>query len=76
MPKSIKFDVFGRRILTIRSEKGWQLFYLSGDGKRRPADDLIVPPFVAESEMVSFLEDLCHEWASDRHPEVLRLDES
>ena len=41
MTTSIKFDVFGRRILTIRSEKGWQLFYLSGDGKRRPADDLI-----------------------------------
>ena len=76
MPKSIKFDVFGRQVLTIRSEKGWQFFYLSDDGKRRPADDLIVPPFVAESEMVSFLEDLCHEWASDRHPEVRRLDQN
>jgi hypothetical protein len=76
MLKSIKFDIFGRQVLAIRSEEGWQLFYLSGDGKRRPADDLIVPSFVAESEMISFLEDLCHEWASDRHPEVRRLDES
>jgi predicted N-acetyltransferase YhbS len=46
MPKSIKFEVFGRQVLTIKSEKGWRLFYLSGDGKRRPADDLIVPPEV------------------------------
>ena len=76
MDNSIRLNVFGRQVLAVRSEDGWQLFYLSADGKRRPADDLIVPPFVAESEMVSYLEDLCHEWASDRHPGVRRLDES
>ncbi|MGB5746443.1 MAG: hypothetical protein WBM69_05645 [Desulfobacterales bacterium] len=71
---SIKLDVFGCRVLAIKSEDGWQLFYSSADGKRRPADDLIVPPFVAESEVVSYLEDLCHEWASGRHPEVQFLN--
>ena len=76
MDHSIRLNVFGRQVLAVRSEDGWQLFYLGADGKRRPADDLTVPPFVAESEMVSYLEDLCHEWASDRHPEVRRLDES
>ena len=76
MDNSIRLDVFGRKVLAVKSEDGWQLFYSSADGKRRPADDLVVPPFVAESEMVSFLEDLCHEWASDTHPEVQRLDES
>ena len=75
MDNSIRLNVFGRQVLAVKSEDGWRLFYSSADGKRRPADDLIVPPFVAESEVVSYLEDLCHEWASDRHPEVQRLNE-
>jgi hypothetical protein len=73
MDNSIRLDVFGRQVLAVKSEDGWQLFYSSADGKRRPADDLIVPPFLSESEVVSYLEDLCHEWASDKHPEVKRL---
>ena len=74
MHKSIKIDVFGRQVLAVRSEEGWQLFYLSGDGKRRPADDIMVPAFVTESEIVSFMADLCHEWATEKHPEVHRID--
>ena len=76
MDNSIRFNVFGRQVLAVKSGDGWQLFYFSADGKRRPADDLIVPPFVAASGIVSYLEDLCHEWATDRHPIVERLDES
>ena len=74
MHKSIKLDVFGRQVLTIRSDEGWRLFYLSADGKRRPVDDIMVPAFVTESEIVSFLADLCHESATDKHPEVRRID--
>jgi hypothetical protein len=76
MHKSFKLDVFGRPVLAVRSENDWQMFYLSVDGKRRPAHDLIVPPFVAESELISYLDDLCHEWATDRHSGVRPLDES
>ena len=73
---AIRLNVFGRQVLAVKSEDGWQLFYSGADGKRRPADDLIVPPFVAKSELASYLEDLCHEWATDRHPAVGLLDES
>ena len=76
MDNSIRLNVFARQVIAVKSEDGWQLFYSSADGKRRPADDLIVPPFIAESEIVSYLEDLCHEWASYKHPGVRRLDES
>ena len=72
MPKSIRLDVFGRQVLAVRSEDGWQLFYLSADGKRRPTVDIMVPAFVTESEIVSFMADLCHEWATEKHPEVRR----
>jgi len=34
----------------------------------------MVPAFVTESEIVSFLADLCHEWATEKHPEVHRID--
>ncbi len=74
MPKSIRLDVFGRQVLANRNKEGWQLYYLSGDGKRRAADDLVVPPFVNENEIVHYLADLCHEWETTAHSEVRRLE--
>jgi len=74
MHKTIKFDVFGRHLLAIRTNEGWQIYYLSGDGKRRAADDLIIPLFVNEMEIEGYLADLCHEWETKEHPEVRRLD--
>jgi hypothetical protein len=49
MDNSIKLDVFGRQVLAVRSEEGWQLYYLSGDGKKRSAYDLIVPSLLVEN---------------------------
>jgi hypothetical protein len=72
--KPIKIDVFGRQVLAIRTGNGWRLYYVSGDGKRRVAADLIVPPFVEEMEIERYLADMCHEWATADHPEVIRLD--
>jgi len=74
MSKSVKLDVFGKPVLALRTEDGWRLYYLSGDGKRRAAADLIVPPFVDEIEIERYLADLCHEWETKDHPEVRRLD--
>ena len=73
MSKSIKMDVFGRLVLAMQSDEGWSIYYLSGDGKRRPANDIIVPSFVNESEIENYLADLCHEWATEKYPEVRRL---
>ena len=74
MHKTIKFDVFGRHVLAIRTNNGWQIYYLSGDGKRRAADGLIIPPLVNEMEIQRYLADLCHEWETKEHLEVRRLD--
>lgn len=74
MSQSIKLNVFGRLILAIQTGEGWSIFYLSGEGKRRPANDIIVPAFVNESEIESYLDDLCHEWATEKYPEVQRLN--
>ncbi len=71
---SIKLDVFGRRMVALRTENAWSVFYLGSDGKRRPAIDVFVPSWVKESDLVEYLVDLCHEWASARYPDVTRLE--
>ncbi len=72
--KSITLDVFGRRVLVVRSEDKWSVFYLGNEGKRRLATDIFVPASVTECQLEQFVADLCHEWASDLHPQVVRLD--
>jgi hypothetical protein len=71
--KSLKFNVFGRRVLVVSSEDGWQAFYL-GEGKRRPATDIVVPSDLEADGIEQYLDDLCHEWATEHHPKVERLD--
>jgi hypothetical protein len=72
--KAIELDVFGRRIQVVESGVGWSVFYLGPEGKRRPAHDILVPPSLTESELERYLADLCHEWATERHPDVRRLE--
>ncbi len=72
--KPILLDVFGRKVLVVRSEDSWSVFYLGNEGKRRLANDIFVPESVAECQLEQFVADLCHEWASERHPRVQRLD--
>jgi hypothetical protein len=72
--RTLKFDVFGWDVAIVQTESGWQAFYTSSDGKRRPARDIIVPSNITESEMTQCLDDLCHEWATDRNKNVKRVD--
>jgi len=72
--KELAFDVFGRRVLVKSSEHGWRVFYVGIEGKRRPALDIVVPSDISESDLAQYLDDLCHEWATERYPIVKRLD--
>ena len=74
MNKPIKLDVFGKLVLAIHTNDGWEMFYLSKDGKRRLATDIYVPNFVNEAEIENYIEDICHEWATEKHPNVRRLN--
>ena len=71
---SIKFDVYGKQVLILRTDRGWAVEYVSGEGKKRPADDIVIPDFVSEAEIEQYLADLCHEWASERYPNVHRIE--
>jgi hypothetical protein len=69
----LKLDVFGRSVLVERCAEGWKAFYLGSDGKRRRAEDLIIPSTILEEELETYLADLCHEWATARNPSVVRV---
>jgi hypothetical protein len=69
----LKLDVFGRSVLVERDAEAWVVFYLSTDGKRRRANDIFIPSTVSESEIERFVADLCHEWATPRNPNVVRI---
>ena len=72
--KSIKFDVFGRDVLLVERDNGWKAFYVGAEGKRRPATDIVIPPGLPESKLAEYLDDLCHEWASERSNRVIRIE--
>ncbi len=72
--KSLRFDGFGTMVLVSRANDHWITYYLGMEGKRRPAPDIVVPSDMPESEIEQYLDDLCHEWATDRHPSVKRQD--
>ena len=70
----IKIKVYGTLVIVEKTDSGWKVFYPSADGRRRPAADIVIPDFVDESGLENYLSDLCHEWATNRHPSVHRLE--
>ena len=69
----MKLDVFGRRVLIERRADAWAVFYPGDDGKRRTAEDIVIPSRLAEEELERYVADLCHEAATPRHPRVVRI---
>ena len=58
----MKFDVYGRFQLEVVREKDQWVVYRLGLGKRARAD-IVIPPWVAPSEVATHLDDLLHELA-------------
>ena len=71
---AIKINVYGKLVTVEKTDSRWAVFYPGADGRRRSAGDIIIPDFVEESELEIYLSDLCHEWATDKHPSVHRLE--
>ena len=71
--KTLRFDVFGRDVVVAEKDGGWVAFYPGNEGKRRVAKDITLPASISESEMAQYLDDLCHEWATERNNRVTRV---
>jgi len=70
----IKFDVFGKRMSIQRKEGEWLLFRDSNTGVRARVYEVVIPDDLEESELASYLADIYHETASEKHSAVVRLD--
>ena len=65
----MKFDAFGKLIEVCRCDDRWQVFYL-GEGKKRLARDINIPPEIPKNELSVFIADLLHEYATIDNNEV------
>jgi hypothetical protein len=70
----IKFDVFGKQMSVIKKEHEWQLFNESDTGIRSRVYDVIIPSDINENELEKYLDDIYHEYSSEKHSKVKRLN--
>lgn len=70
----IKFDVFGKKMSVIQKGQEWQLFNESDTGIRSRVYDVIIPYDLTENELEKYLDDIYHEYSSERHSKVKRLN--
>jgi len=68
----MKLNVYGKRIEAVKTDNGWKVFYL-GEGLKRLANDLVIPKSISEDEVIPYLADLCHEWATAKNSQVVGL---
>ncbi|MFC0682893.1 hypothetical protein ACFFGH_34125 [Lysobacter korlensis] len=71
-PTELRLDVFGRRMAVARRGDQWQVYLLSAEGKRRPAE-ISIPAALSAAEVPGYLADLLHEIATPRNSEVRLL---
>ncbi|WP_417347835.1 hypothetical protein [Ferrimonas sp.] len=66
----VKVDLFGKPVVVMRVGEEWQLFRESDTGLLSRVHEVVFPPDMDESELCGYLDDIFHEFASERHPGV------
>jgi hypothetical protein len=69
----VKLNVFGKLVEIIRENDQWILYSL-GEGKKRRENDFAIPPDLSESEVVTYMADIFHEFATPQNSDVKILD--
>lgn len=70
----MKLNVFGRYVEVVRRQDRWLVYYLGSEGKKRIAEDILIPSGVKEDNLVEYIADLCHEWASPNKSDVTVME--
>ena len=70
----MKVNAYGRELTIVRENKSWRVFDLGNEGKRRPAGDIRIPGEIEPGDVVQYLGDLLHEYASERYPAVFEYE--
>lgn len=66
----MRLNVFGREMEVLRREGQWLAYHLGNEGKKRLAADLTIPAGIDESELLTYIADVCHEWATPAQDRV------
>ena len=69
----IKFDVFGKKMSVERKNNEWLLFTDANTGLRARVYDVVIPPDLSEDELAGYLDDIYHEYCSEKADAVTRL---
>lgn len=66
--------MFLEKMSVIQKGQEWQLFNESDTGIRSRVYDVIIPSDLTENELEKYLDDIYHEYSSERHSKVKRLN--
>ncbi len=66
---AMKINVFGRIVEVARDNGEWVLYTL-GEGKKRRENDIVIPADLNEKDVVTFIADIFHEFATPGNSEV------
>lgn len=69
----IRFNVFGQRMLVQRKDQHWLLYKDSETGIRARVYDVVIPDDLKEQDLASYLDDIYHEFSSEKYPTVLPI---
>jgi len=69
----IKFNVFGKNMSVLNVDQQWQLFNESDNGIRSRVYDIVIPSDLTSTELITYLDDMYHEYATDKHPSVILM---
>jgi hypothetical protein len=72
--KPVHFNVFGSVMSVQWKDNEWLLFKESAAGIRIRVHDIAIPADMAQSELLKYLDDMYHEYASPDFPKVVMLD--
>ncbi|WP_024461509.1 hypothetical protein [Marinimicrobium sp. LS-A18] len=72
----MKLDIFGKQEMEVVRHNGeWLAFYCGNEGKKRKAQGVIIPESLSEREVVDYIDDLFHEWATPDKSSVKVISE-
>ena len=71
--KTMRLNAYGRKIEVTKISNNWVTFYLGNEGKKRTAHYIVIPNNIKENEIVSYLEDLLHEWATHSNNIIAKI---
>lgn len=71
----MKLDIYGKMdIEVIRKDGEWLAYRLGDEGKKRQLHDIKFPKTLPQDEIIGYVEDVYHEWASAKNQSVKFLE--